>query len=117
MPIQDFGKVDHYFDENKVFDLPGYAQALKVIHTPGHAPGSCCFLLNEKYFGKKILIAGDTLFQNSIGRTDLPGGDMNALMKSIKEKLFVLDDDTEIITGHGPNTTIGEEKRNNPFVR
>jgi len=85
---------------------------LKVLFTPGHSPGSICFF-NEK---EKFIISGDVLFQMSIGRTDLPGGDYDTLIKSIREKLFVLDDDIKVYPGHGPMTNIGFEKKNNPFL-
>jgi len=85
----------------------------KIIFTPGHSPGSVCFYNeNEKY-----LIGGDVLFQNSIGRTDLPGGDLDTLLKSISEKLFILEEETTVYPGHGPSTSIGYEKRNNPFLK
>lgn len=84
---------------------------LKTLFTPGHTPGSCCFVVDD------LLFAGDTLFQGSIGRTDLWGGDYNQISKSIKDRLYVLDDDTRVICGHGPATQIGVEKRTNPFVR
>jgi len=83
---------------------------LKVIHTPGHSEGGICLLTD------KVLIAGDTLFAGSIGRTDLPGGDYDTLISSIKTKLLVLDEDTIVYTGHGPETTIGREKKINPFL-
>jgi glyoxylase-like metal-dependent hydrolase (beta-lactamase superfamily II) len=86
---------------------------LDVIFTPGHSPGSLCFYHKES----KTLISGDVLFQESIGRTDLPGGDHNALLGNIKEKLFPLGDDVKVYPGHGPATTIGYEKINNPFLR
>ncbi len=86
---------------------------LKVIFAPGHAPGHIVFY-DEK---GKNLIAGDVLFQRSIGRTDLPGGDFDTLISSIKTKLFVLPEDVKVYPGHGPATTIGEEKRENPFLR
>jgi glyoxylase-like metal-dependent hydrolase (beta-lactamase superfamily II) len=83
---------------------------VKVIHTPGHTPGGVTFQIGKRLF------AGDTLFAGSIGRTDLPGGHFNTLISSIKDKLFTFDDDTEVYTGHGPETTIGNEKRYNPFL-
>lgn len=84
----------------------------KVIHTPGHTPGSVCF-----YFPQlNVLFSGDTLFFGSIGRTDLPGGDFRQIMASIKEKLLVLPEETKVIPGHGPTTMLGKEKRTNPFV-
>jgi glyoxylase-like metal-dependent hydrolase (beta-lactamase superfamily II) len=85
---------------------------LRVILTPGHSPASVCFYCEKQ----KILIGGDVLFRESIGRTDLPGGDHETLLKSIREKLFVLPDDVTVYPGHGMPTTIGYEKRNNPFL-
>ena len=87
--------------------------ALRVLHTPGHTPGSCCFLLEGD---APRLFAGDTLFRRSIGRTDLWGGDMDQILSSIREKLYRLPPDTPVVCGHGPGTTIGEERRMNPFV-
>lgn len=86
------------------------SEKVKVIHTPGHTEGSIC-LLTGKY-----LISGDTLFEQSIGRTDFPGGSHTAIINSIKNKLFILDDDVLVFPGHGPTTSIGLEKVNNPFV-
>ena len=84
-----------------------------TLHTPGHTPGSMSFWFEEH----NLLVAGDTLFKQSIGRTDLPGGSYEQIEKSIKLRLYTLDDDAVVITGHGPATTIGDEKRSNPFVR
>ncbi len=86
---------------------------LQVIFAPGHAPGHVVFY-NEQ---KKICIGGDVLFQQSIGRTDLPGGDFDTLIQSIKTKLFTLPDEVTVYPGHGPETTIGYEKKYNPFLR
>ncbi len=86
---------------------------LKVIEAPGHSPGSICFYCEEQ----KFIIGGDVLFQNSIGRTDLPGGSHEDLLENIKEKLFKLPDDVTVYSGHGPATTIGEEKKYNPFLK
>jgi hydroxyacylglutathione hydrolase len=84
-----------------------------VIHTPGHTEGSICL-----YFPKeKKLIAGDTLFAGSIGRTDLPGGSMDKIMRSLHTQVLALPDETEVIPGHGPVTTIGEERETNPFLQ
>jgi glyoxylase-like metal-dependent hydrolase (beta-lactamase superfamily II) len=86
--------------------------AADVIHTPGHTEGSICL-----YFPvEKKLIAGDTLFAGSIGRTDLPGGSMQKIIRSLHEKVLALPDDTVVIPGHGPLTTIGEERETNPFL-
>lgn len=85
----------------------------KCLHTPGHTPGSTCF----HFASKGIIFTGDTLFKGSVGRTDLWGGDKNLLMKSIKTKLQPLPDYTVVICGHGSKTTIGQEKKNNPFLR
>ena len=85
---------------------------LDVIHCPGHTPGHVVLL--EK--NSKTLFAGDVIFKGSIGRTDFPKGNHDDLIASIKEKLFILDDDVTIVPGHGPNTTIGEEKQHNPFL-
>lgn len=85
--------------------------SLNVIHTPGHSPGGVSFHTDG------VVFVGDTLFAGSIGRTDLPGGDFNTLITSIKSRLFPLGDDVKAYTGHGPATTIAQEKRGNPFLR
>lgn len=103
--------IDHYLEDDEELQL-GEIKT-KVIHTPGHTPGSTCFCVEH---GEAILFAGDTLFQHSIGRTDLWGGSTDDILRSIKGKLFRLDDTTEVIAGHGPTTTIWEEKRHNPYV-
>jgi glyoxylase-like metal-dependent hydrolase (beta-lactamase superfamily II) len=87
--------------------------AIEVIHTPGHTKGSSCFLIQDTGF-PAILLSGDTLFAGSVGRSDLPGGDERILMTSL-EKLSELPDDMKVYPGHGPATTIGEERRGNPF--
>ena len=89
--------------------------AAQIIHTPGHTPGSLSLHLPGS--ARDLLLAGDTLFQGSIGRTDLPGGDFDQILKSIKDRLLRLDDETEVWPGHGPRTTIGRERRTNPFLR
>ena len=85
-------------------------EKLKVISTPGHSPGGVCFLSTEGLF------SGDTLFAGSIGRTDFPGGSLEQLLKGVKDKLMILPDDTRVFPGHGEETSIGEEKRDNPFL-
>ncbi|HWR45353.1 MBL fold metallo-hydrolase [Sporomusa sp.] len=84
---------------------------LKVLHTPGHTPGGICLLSD------KVLIAGDTLFAESIGRTDFPGGSYNQLINSIKDNLMKLADDVEVLPGHGPKTSIGWERNHNAFIQ
>ncbi len=84
----------------------------KVIATPGHTQGSCCYYFEEA----GMLISGDTIFEESVGRTDLPTGSMGTLVRSVKEKLFVLPDDVVVYPGHGDSTTIGHEKQYNPFI-
>lgn len=85
-------------------------EGLQVLHTPGHSPGSISLT------GQKLLFSGDTLFASGIGRSDLPGGSGSTLIRSIKEKLFRLDEDVLVFPGHGPNSSIGQEKASNPFV-
>lgn len=85
---------------------------LRILFTPGHSRGSVCFVSQSQEF----VICGDVLFRESIGRTDLPGGDFNTLITSIKTKLFVLEDDYKVYPGHGPATSIGHEKKHNPFL-
>lgn len=85
----------------------------EVIHTPGHTPGSICLLFPQQH----LLLAGDTLFAGSIGRTDLPGGDGRQILRSLRDRLMVLPDTTRVLPGHGPETTIGEEKQSNPFLQ
>jgi len=106
--------------EVKVDEAVGQGRVLKigeissnVIHTPGHTEGSICV-----YFpAEKKLIAGDTLFAGNIGRTDLPGGSMEKIMRSLHNQVLALPDDTEVVPGHGPVTTIGEERETNPFLQ
>lgn len=99
-----------FLDENDIVRFG--ATELKLFFTPGHSPGSLCFYNEDS----RMLIAGDVLFQLSIGRTDLPGGDHGTLIESITEKLMKLPDDVTVFPGHGPTTTIGFERKNNPFI-
>ncbi len=101
-------KVDGFLMEGETVKVGD--ETLKVIHTPGHSPGSISLA------GSGYVLTGDALFNQSIGRTDLPGGDFETLVRSIKEKLFSLPDDTVVHPGHGPETSIGDEKLANPFV-
>ncbi len=84
-----------------------------ILHTPGHSEGSVCLYIPTE----SLLLAGDTLFAGSVGRTDLPGGNADALLRSIRERLLPLPDETRVIPGHGPSTTIGRERETNPFLR
>ncbi len=83
----------------------------KVLHTPGHSRGSVSFVLDDA----QLIFTGDLIFAGSIGRTDFPGGDYNTLIRSVREKIFPLGDEYRILSGHGPVTTVGQEKRTNPF--
>jgi hydroxyacylglutathione hydrolase len=85
----------------------------EVLHTPGHTPGSICLFFPEQH----LLLAGDTLFAGSIGRTDLPGGDGRQILRSLRDRLLVLPDATRVLPGHGVETTIGEERQSNPFLQ
>jgi len=102
---------DDTLDEGRVVSIPGITG--QILQTPGHTEGSVCLYVPEQ----KLLIAGDTLFAGSVGRTDLPGGDGRKLMRSIHDKLLVLPQDTLVVPGHGPTTTIGQEKHTNPFLQ
>ncbi len=101
-------KVDGYLKDGD--SLKVGEEAIRMLHTPGHTPGSISLATNG------CVLTGDALFNQSIGRTDLPGGDLNTLIHSIRDKLFKLDDHTTVYPGHGPETTIGDEKLANPFV-
>ena len=102
---------DRYLKDGEEITIAGIT--CKLIATPGHTVGSCCYYFEEA----GILIAGDTLFEESVGRTDLATGSAGALVRSIKDKLFILPDDTKVYPGHGDVTTIGHEKKYNPFVQ
>lgn len=101
---------DEYLNDEQAIEVGNIKT--KVIHTPGHTPGSLCFSLAED---DSVLFAGDTLFRRSIGRTDLWGGSFEQIIESISDRLFRLDDSTVVVPGHGTETTIWEEKRENPF--
>lgn len=104
--------VDHYLEDEESVEFGG-VQA-RVLHTPGHTPGSLCYSVEAD---EPVLLAGDTLFSGSIGRTDLWGGSFEQIIRSISDRLMVLEDETRVIPGHGPDTTIWSEKKNNPYVR
>ncbi len=111
IPFEKPPPPDQWLQHEEEIDVKGVQG--KALHTPGHTPGSMCFL----FANQKLLIAGDTLFQGSIGRTDLWGGNYQQIEKSIQEKLYTLDEETAVITGHGESTNIGHEMRSNSFVR
>ncbi len=111
IPFEPPPPPDQWLENEEEIDLNDLQG--RSLHTPGHTPGSMCFLFESQ----KLLIAGDTLFQGSIGRTDLWGGDFKKIEKSIQEKLYTLDEETSVITGHGESTSIGHEMRANSFVR
>ncbi len=97
--------------DNQLVAITGISAT--VLHTPGHTQGSSCLFIPDQ----KLLIAGDTLFAGSIGRTDLPGGNTKQLLQSVNDRLLTLPDDTKVLPGHGPATSIGEERENNPFLQ
>ncbi|MBR6003940.1 MAG: MBL fold metallo-hydrolase [Lachnospiraceae bacterium] len=115
LSLQIFGRgvtltPDVFLEDGEEIELCGIK--IKTLFTPGHTEGSCCFYIEEAGF----LIAGDTLFEESVGRTDYPTGSFKKLVESIKEKLLVLPDETKVYPGHGNTTTIGNEREYNPFL-
>ncbi len=110
MPFDNYQGEIVFLDSNKTIALGN--DELEILVTPGHSPGHISFYSRENGF----VISGDALFYRSIGRTDLPGGDFNTLVKSIREQLFTLPAETKVYSGHGPETTIGEEMAENPFI-
>lgn len=111
MPFENYEGPLHFLENNDVVKLG--EDELEVLLAPGHSPGSICFYCKKQNF----LIGGDVLFRESIGRTDLPGGDHAALIESIQNQLCVLPEDVTVYPGHGDTTTIGYEKKHNPFLR
>jgi hydroxyacylglutathione hydrolase len=107
--------IDRHYDLSKTLSFGEYEVA--VHHTPGHCPGGVCLAIGNKGSAKEDLFVGDTLFAGSIGRTDLPGGDHPTLIRSITRVLFPFGDAARVYSGHGPQTTIGQERRTNPFLR
>lgn len=107
---RDSYQADVFVKDGEVLQLAG--MDLKVLHTPGHTEGGCCFYFEED----KVLFSGDTLFCQSVGRTDFPRGSMSQLIRSIKDKLLSLPDDVKVYPGHMGVTTIGMERRGNPFI-
>lgn len=99
-----------WLHDGQQFESAGIA--MKVIHTPGHTKGSCCYFLEEQ----KVLFSGDTLFMESVGRADLPTGNEKDLMQSVREKVLTLPSETKVFSGHGPSTSIEYEQANNPYA-
>jgi glyoxylase-like metal-dependent hydrolase (beta-lactamase superfamily II) len=108
-------RIDSYYDVATPLTFGEYE--ITVHHTPGHCPGGVCLAVGRKGLPKSDLFVGDTLFAGAIGRTDLPGGDSATLMRSITQVLLPFGDHATVYSGHGPVTTIGEERRTNPFLR
>ncbi|MCG8475318.1 MAG: MBL fold metallo-hydrolase [Cytophagales bacterium] len=110
-PLYQHAEADYFIEEGQMISIGN--SEWKVIWVPGHAPGNVAFYCEKQ----KACLVGDALFRQSIGRTDLPLGDYDTLISSIRTKLFALPDDTTVYSGHGETTTVGEEKRTNPFCR
>jgi hydroxyacylglutathione hydrolase len=111
IPTPEVAPPDADLADNQTVGIIGLTGT--VLHTPGHTPGSSCLYLPEH----SLLIAGDTLFAGSIGRTDLPGGNTRQLLQSIHDRLLPLPDDVQVLPGHGSSTSIGHERKNNPFLQ
>ncbi|MBW2040016.1 MAG: MBL fold metallo-hydrolase [Deltaproteobacteria bacterium] len=107
MGVENSPAPDRYIEEGDIITFGDIS--LKVLHTPGHSPGGISLVTD------KMVFVGDTLFAGSIGRTDFPGGDYEGLIRGIRTKIFILGDDVVVYPGHGPETTVGHEKRHNPF--
>lgn len=110
LDCKEWPVIDTFLEDRQVIRFGN--ETIEAIHTPGHTQGGMCFYSKSNQF----VIAGDTLFANSIGRTDLPGGNYDQIIESIKTRLFTLDEDVKVYSGHGSPTTIGYEKKNNPFL-
>jgi hydroxyacylglutathione hydrolase len=111
IPVPTVDPPDDTLDDGKLIAINGLSGS--ILHTPGHTEGSVCLYLPTQ----SLLLAGDTLFAGSIGRTDLPGGDLRKIISSIHDRLLTLPDDVTVIPGHGPATTIGDERVSNPFLQ
>ena len=115
LTVEEPPPVDVFYDGEGPIAFGDYR--VRVVHTPGHCPGGVCLAVSKNGDpSPPCLFVGDTLFAGSIGRTDLPGGDYETLLRAITEKLFAFPDESIVYSGHGPETTIGHEKRTNPFV-
>ncbi|MBQ9697583.1 MAG: MBL fold metallo-hydrolase [Acidaminococcaceae bacterium] len=108
-PARNYGAADVIVKDNDEFEAAG--MKFKVMTTPGHTPGGVCYMTDE------LVFCGDTIFAESIGRTDLPGGSYGTLLKSIREKILPLADDVTLLPGHGPSTSVGWERKRNPFLQ
>jgi glyoxylase-like metal-dependent hydrolase (beta-lactamase superfamily II) len=111
VPTPEIVAPDYSADEGMTVGIAGHSA--QILHTPGHTQGSICL----HFAPDNLLLAGDTLFAGSIGRTDLPGGDPTQILRSLHDRLLTLPDETEVIPGHGPGTTIGEERASNPYLQ
>jgi hydroxyacylglutathione hydrolase len=107
--------IDRFYEPAQIISFGEYE--VRPFHTPGHCPGGVCLQVGRVGEAGKDLFVGDTLFAGSIGRTDLPGGDLPTLLASIRNVLFTFGDDARVYPGHGPETTIGQERRTNPFLQ
>ena len=114
IPVDPLPPVDQFYVPGQVLGF-GEVEA-RPYHTPGHCPGGVCLQIGPTGTGGQDLFVGDTLFAGSIGRTDLPGGDFATLMTSIRGVLFAFGDEARVYPGHGPTTTIGHERRTNPYL-
>ncbi len=114
MAVDPQPPVDAFYEAGVPFTFGAYV--VDILHTPGHCPGGVCLAIGRAGLPARELFVGDTLFAGSIGRTDLPGGDHEQLLRSIEEVLLAFPDDTVAHPGHGPDTTIGRERRTNPFL-
>lgn len=111
LTIEQPERITHHLEENTVFEFGN--QKLEIRYTPGHTQGGICLIHKES----ETVFVGDTLFNGSIGRTDLDGGNYSQLLESVREKIFSLDDSYQVLCGHGPHTTVGYEKQTNQFFR
>jgi hydroxyacylglutathione hydrolase len=111
VPTPEVAPPDASLEDGQIVSIAGLTGS--ILHTPGHTEGSVCLYLPQQ----ALLLAGDTLFAGSVGRTDLPGGNTQKLLQSIRDSLLPLPDEVTVIPGHGPKTTIGEERQSNPFIQ
>lgn len=115
LSVEPLPPIDRFYEPGQAIGFGNYD--VRPLHTPGHCPGGVCLAVSPRgAAARSQLFVGDTLFAGSIGRTDLPGGDYDTLIRSIRQVLFAFDDDVEVFPGHGPSTTVGHERRTNPFL-